>query len=163
MESGPTGVLPITLLNRITHSRSLWHEPFIGIYNCLGSIPPQRLNYGFGLTKQRPLSSVFTSPRKLDGPRRQAMNFKTAKENVFILLSNYNAAFTLVRVVLVVISNDIMVLLLRNRSLECVSWTQCRWKVTLKKNSGVVKKNKKKHPSLVWAFVFVGISASPVV
>lgn len=88
MESGPAGVLLTTLLNRITHSCSLWHEPFIEIYNCLGSIPLQRLNYGFGLTKQRPLSSVFTSPRKLDGLHGHAMNFKTAKENVFTVLLN---------------------------------------------------------------------------
>lgn len=86
MERGPTGVLPTTLLNRITHSRSLWHEPFIGIYNCLGSIPVQSLNYGFGLTKQRPLSRVFT--RELDRLRGQAMNFKTVKENVFTMFSN---------------------------------------------------------------------------
>lgn len=86
MERGPTGVLPTTLRNRITHSRLLWHEPFIGIYNCLGSVPLQRLNYGFGLTKQRPLSMIFTSLRNRDVLHGQAMNFKTAEENVFTAL-----------------------------------------------------------------------------
>lgn len=48
----------------------------------------QRLNYGFGLTKQRPLSRVFTSLRKLDRLHGKAMNFKTAKENVFTMFLN---------------------------------------------------------------------------
>lgn len=79
MERGPAGVLPTTLLNRITHLRTLWHKPFIGIYNCLGSIALHRLNYGFDLTKEGLLNRVFTSIRKLDRPRGQAMNFKTPK------------------------------------------------------------------------------------
>lgn len=82
MERGPTGVLPATLLSRITHLRTLWHEPFIGIYNCLGSIALHRLNYGFDLTEKRPLNRVFTGIRKLDKLHGQAMNFKTAKRKM---------------------------------------------------------------------------------
>lgn len=108
MERGPIGVLPTSLLNRITHSRSLWHEPFIGIYNCRGSIPVQGLSYGCGLTKQRPLSRVFTRRRELDRLHGRAMNFKTAMESVV----KHKAAATFATVALAVISNDIMVLLL---------------------------------------------------
>lgn len=80
MERGPSGVLPTTLLNRITHSHSLWHGPFIGIYNYQGSISLQRLNCGVGFTKQRPLSRGFYKPDGLCGP---AMDFEKAKKNVF--------------------------------------------------------------------------------